>query len=91
MRETDIRATIDVQGREPDVDRYIHSAMSQAVYDKLEDGSFCGKIPPCPGVIAFDTSLYQCQEALREALEGWIVVKLRHGDRLPVLDKVQIS
>lgn len=32
--------------------KYINKAMSKAVYDTLEDGSFCGKIPQCPGVIA---------------------------------------
>ncbi len=62
--------------------QYIHSAMRKATYDKLEDGSFCGKITQCPGVIAFGESLYQCQEELQEALEGWIIVKLRHGDPL---------
>ena len=64
--------------------KYINKAMSKAVYDKLEDGSFFAKIPECPGVIAFADSLYQCQEELRSALEGWIIVRLRHGDKLPI-------
>ena len=64
--------------------KYINKAMSQAVYDKLEDGSFCGKIPECPGVLAFADSLYHCQEVLQSVLEGWLIVKLRHGDKLPV-------
>ena len=38
---------------------YINKAMSKAVYDKLEDGSFSGKIPQCPGVVAFGKTLYQ--------------------------------
>ncbi len=71
--------------------KYINKAMSKAVYDKLEDGSFCGKIPQCPGVIAFSDSLYQCQEELRSALEGWIIVKLRHGDEIPVLDRINLN
>ena len=33
--------------------QYIGKAMSKVVYDKLEDGSFPGKIPQCPGVITF--------------------------------------
>lgn len=45
---------------------YINKAMSKAVYEKLEDGNFAGKIPPCAGVIAFGETLYQCQEELRE-------------------------
>ena len=63
---------------------YINQAMAKAVYDKLEDDSFCGKIPQCPGVIAFAETLYQCQQALRSSLEGWLIVKIRHGDTLPV-------
>lgn len=30
---------------------YINSAMEHAEYDKLEDGSFAGRIPKCEGVI----------------------------------------
>ena len=30
--------------------KYVELAMSQAVYDKLEDASFSGRIPACPGV-----------------------------------------
>ena len=26
---------------------YVQQAMSQAVYDKLEDGTFAGRIPAC--------------------------------------------
>jgi predicted RNase H-like HicB family nuclease len=40
---------------------YINQAMAKAAYDKLEDGSFFGKIPQCPGVVAFAETLYKCQ------------------------------
>ena len=59
---------------------YINKAMSEAVYDKLEDGNFSGKIPQCPGVIAFGETLYRCEQELRSSLEGWLIVKIRHGD-----------
>jgi predicted RNase H-like HicB family nuclease len=42
---------------------YVNKAMTKAVYEKLEDGSYSGRIPPCPGVIAFGETLYQCQDA----------------------------
>jgi hypothetical protein len=32
---------------------YVELAMGQALYDKLEDNSFLGRIPPCPGVLSF--------------------------------------
>jgi predicted RNase H-like HicB family nuclease len=70
---------------------YIERLMRKSVYDKLEDGSFSGRIPPCPGVIAFGRSLNHCQEELRESLEGWILVKLRHGDALPVLGRINLN
>lgn len=70
---------------------YINKAMSKAVYEKLEDGTYSGKITPCPGVIAFGETLYQCQEELRLALEGWLIVKIRHGDRLPVLGGINLN
>ena len=70
---------------------YINKAMSKAVYDKLEDGSFSGKIPQCPGVVAFGETLYQCQQELRSSLEGWLIVKIRHGDTLPVIGRINLN
>jgi predicted RNase H-like HicB family nuclease len=70
---------------------YINKAMGKAVYDKLEDGSFSGKIPQCPGVIAFAETLYKCEQELRSALEGWLIVKIRHRDKLPVFDKINLN
>jgi predicted RNase H-like HicB family nuclease len=70
---------------------YINKAMSKAVYDKLEDGSFSGKIPQCPGVVAFGETLYQCRKELISSLEGWLIVKIRHGDRLPVVGRINLN
>ena len=36
---------------------YINSAMALAEYDKLEDGSFAGRISKCKGVISFGGTL----------------------------------
>ena len=70
---------------------YVDEAMANAVYDKLEDGSYYGKIPQCPGVVALAETLYKCERALRSALEGWLIVKLRHGDELPVIGKLNLN
>ena len=70
---------------------YINKAMSRALYDKLEDGSFSGKIPECPGVVAFGETLYQCQQELRSSLEGWLMVKIRYGDKLPVIGRINLN
>ena len=70
---------------------YINKTMSKAVYDKLEDGSFSGKIPQCPGVVAFGETLYQCQQELISSLEGWLIVKISHGDTLPVVGRINLN
>jgi len=64
---------------------YIDNAMGEAEYDKLEDATFTGRIPPCPGVIAFGDTLRSCQEELRSVLEDWILVGLRFNHPLPVI------
>lgn len=70
---------------------YINEAMAKALYDKLEDGSFFGKIPQCPGVVAFAETLYKCEQVLRSSLEGWLIVKIRHGDTVPVIRKINLN
>ena len=63
--------------------QFIEKAMSHADYELLEDGTYSGRIPDCRGVIAFGKTLYACQSDLRETLEGWLIVKIRHGDSPP--------
>ena len=70
---------------------YIQRALSKALYEKLENGSYSGEIPDCPGTIAFGRSLFECQRELQFALEDWLVNGLRHGDRLPVLEEIDLN
>lgn len=63
---------------------YINCALAYADYDKLEDGSFAGRIPKCKGVIAFAKSLRECEDELRSTLEDWILVGLKLGHRLAI-------
>ena len=62
---------------------YVDAAMAQASYDKLEDDSFSGNFPDCPGVIAFGSTLRECQDELRSTLEDWILVGIRLNHRMP--------
>ncbi len=70
---------------------YIRKAMGEAVYEKLEDGTYSGEIPECPGTIAFGQTLQECQAKLESALEGWVLVKIRHGDDLPVIAGIDLN
>ncbi len=42
---------------------YLDRALAQAEYDKLEDGTFFGRIPACKGVVAFAATLRECEDA----------------------------
>jgi predicted RNase H-like HicB family nuclease len=70
---------------------YVERAMSLAVYDKLEDGTYAGRIPACKGVIAFSFSLRECEDELRSTLEDWILVGLKLGHTLPVISKINLN
>lgn len=70
---------------------YIERAMSKAKYKKLGDGTYCGTIRPCVGVIAFGSTPGECQEELRSSLEDWLMAKLRHGQPLPVIDGIDLN
>lgn len=70
---------------------YVERAMAGAVCDKLEDGTFAGRIPQCNGVVAFAPSLRKCEEELRATLEAWIFVGLELGHRLPILGGINLN
>jgi len=70
---------------------YVELAMEGALYDKIEDSSFAGRIPSCPGVVAFGSTLRSCEEELRSTLEDWILVGLKLGHPLPVIGPIDLS
>ena len=70
---------------------YVAAALADAAYDKMEDGTFSGRIPGCAGVVAFGTSLRACEEELRSTLEDWILVGLRLKHPLPVVNGIDLN
>ncbi len=70
---------------------YVCQALTKANYDKLEDGTFVGRIPLCIGVIAFGTTLVDCELELRSTLEDWILIGLKLGHTLPVIDGIDLN
>ena len=70
---------------------YLNRAMAKAVYDKLDAGTFVGRIPPCKGVVAFGATLRECEEGLRSTLEDWVLLGLKLGHPLPVLGKIDLN
>ena len=70
---------------------YVAEALAQAVYEKLEDGSYAGRIPSCQGVVALGASLRECEDELRSTLEDWILVGLRLKHPLPAIAGIDLN
>jgi len=70
---------------------YIDAALAEAEFDKLDDGTFAGRIPSCRGVIAFAGTLRECERELRSVLEDWLLVGLKLGHHLPVLNGLDLN
>ncbi len=70
---------------------YISKALSRATYEKLEDESYVGRIPGCPGVVAFGASLRLCEEELQSTLEDWVLVALKKGRDLPIIEGIDLN
>ncbi len=70
---------------------YVGEALAQAVFEKLEDGTYAGHIPPCPGVLAFATSLRDCENELRSTLEDWVLLGLQLKHSLPVIEGIDLN
>ena len=70
---------------------YVNWLLAHAVYDKLDDGSYTGRIPECKGVIAFGTTLRECEDELHSTLEDWILLGLKLGHPLPVIADINLN
>lgn len=70
---------------------YINAAMRQAGYEIMADGSYFGEIPGFPGVWANARSLDACRKELQEVLEDWILLGIRLGHTLPVVDGIDLN
>ncbi len=70
---------------------YVDEALREATYDRLDDGSYAGRIPACVGVVAFGSTLRECEDELRSTLEDWILVGLKLGQSLPILRGIDLN
>jgi len=65
---------------------YIHAALRRAKYEIIEGGQYYGEITGFGGVWASASTLEECREDLRETLEDWLVLGLRMGHVIPVVE-----
>lgn len=70
---------------------YIQVAMKHSEFEKMEDGRWFGTIPQCAGLWADGDTREHCREELQSTLEDWILIKVRFGDAMPVIDGMDIN
>lgn len=68
-----------------EIDSYIETALMGINQEVLPDGLFYCDIEECPGVWATGETLSECLEELRLALKGWLLLKIKDGDHIPIL------
>ena len=71
---------------------YINAAMRKAHYEILPDGEgYIGKIEGIQGVWANAHTLEACRNELLEVLEEWILLGLKMGHSIPVIDGIELD
>ena len=76
---------------QPMLSAYIAAALRHAHYELMENGRFFGSIPECKGCWADGATLEECREELQSTLEDWILVGLRMGHTLPVIEGIDLG
>ena len=72
------------------IQEYINKALAVADYKILDDGTWFADIKPLSGVWANGESIEETRQALIEVIEEWLLLKLKDGDEIPVLDAVEV-
>ena len=71
---------------------YIKAAMHLAHYEMIDnDEPFYGEIPELIGVWSTGKSLEDCRDNLLSSLEEWLLVKIRLGLDVPVINDIRIT
>lgn len=63
---------------------FIHAGLKKAKYETLENGMVYAEIPELQGVWAEGKTVEDCRNELVEVIEGWLFLKLKDGDPLPL-------
>ncbi len=71
---------------------YIGAAMCRAHYEILPNAEgYLGTIAEMKGVWANAETLEACREELQEVLEEWIILGLKMGHTLPIIDHIDLN
>jgi predicted RNase H-like HicB family nuclease len=70
---------------------YIQAAMERAKYEMIKgEEPYYGEIPDLKGVSATGKTLGECRKKLSEAIEGWLIVRIKKELPIPALGGCRI-
>lgn len=71
---------------------YIDEALKRAKYEIIDnDESYYGEIKELKGIWATAKTLEECREKLKDVVEGWILISVKQGLKIPKLGSVEIK
>ena len=70
---------------------YVRLALSYAVFNSNDDGSWSVEIPVLPGCVTWGEPRAEAAAMAEDAVHGWLVTALRFGDEIPLVDGYALS
>ena len=71
---------------------YIDAALTHALYEPMEnDEGWFASIPDFPGLWAHGMTVEETRAALKSALEDWILVGVRLGREMPLVNGINVN
>ena len=72
--------------------KYIHVALEHAKYEIIDDEEpYYGEVPELQGVWASGKTLEECRKNLEEVIDEWIIIRLRKGLPIPLIENLNIE
>ena len=72
--------------------KYIHDALEHAKYEIIDDEEpYYGEVPELQGVWASGKTLEECRKNLEEVIDEWIIIRLRKGLPIPLIENLNIE
>ncbi len=69
---------------------FLNAAMDSARYEKTEEGEWFASVPGFSGLWATGPTIEATRKDLLEALDGWIEVTIKTGNRVPDVGAVSL-
>jgi predicted RNase H-like HicB family nuclease len=70
---------------------YVHLCLSYAVFSQNEDQGWTVEVPPLPGCVTWGETRAEAVMMAEDAIHGWLVLALRFGDPIPIIDGYTLS